>query len=299
MKWTRKYLAPALVVLAVVALVAAQGPQLRGLLFDSSGNAITPALAHQNDDDTGWQFPGSDIIRQWMGGAIEFDWTSTFFGLRDNYIEYEGTADASEAQFRFDDPTADYAYYVPDSLADNYDVLGIPDGDVTGGFFQNPSVGGDDAVTTSGDNVLLCSRIYLPNRLTVGAAYARNVVASDTDSDETLGVAIYLDADAGTRLATGMSSDATTTENVEIDFTDVTLNPGMYRLCGCAQDVSGSAFHAATQDDETIDVLNAGAVPIFGTGANSCSSGAPPTTTGALTTADDNIPVIMLAADSS
>lgn len=181
--------------------------------------------------------------------------------------------------------------------ADTYYFLTNPDADLTGGHFVHPAVGGDDAVTSSGDNVLLCSRVYLPLWLTVGSAYVRNVVASDTGSDETLAVAIYEDADAGTRLATGQSSDATTTENAEIDFTDVTLGPGMYRLCGCAQDVSGSSFHAATQDDETIDVINQDTV-VFGTGANSCSSGAPPTTTGALSTADDNIPVIKLAASS-
>lgn len=300
-----RFMLLAMLVLAVIiglplgAVGVATQPQLRSFLLDSSGNHIAPALAPQGDHDSGWQFLGNDTFRQWHGGAIEYDWSATFFGLRDNYVEYEGTADASEAQLRFDDPTADYGYYIPDSLADNYDVLGIPDGDVTGGYFLNPAVAGDDAVTTSSDNVLLCNRVYIPNRLTVGAAYARNVVASDTASDETLGVAIYLDADAGTRLATGISSDATTTENVEIDFTDVTLNPGMYRLCGCAQDVSGSSFHAATLDDESIDVMNSGAGPVFGTGANSCSSGSPPTTTGAITTADDNIPVIMLAGDSS
>ena len=179
--------------------------------------------------------------------------------------------------------------------ADTYNFLTQPDGDLTGGHFMSPANGAADAVTTAGDNVMLCEVIHLPMWLTVANAYVRFVVASDTGSDETLAIAIYENADAGVQLTEGVGADSTTTENVVIDVTDVTLGPGMYRFCGCAQDISGGAFHAETRDDEYIDIMNQGAVK-FGTAANACVAGNPPTLTGALTTRDDNAIVFKIGS---
>jgi len=203
-------------------------------------------------------------------------------------LVFEGaTADASEASIAAADVTADVALQIADDAADTYYILTQPDGDVTGGFFAWPPIGGDDAVTTTTDETMLCEVIYLPQWLTVANVYLRGVVGADSASDDTISFAIYENADAGAQLTEATGADLSATANVTLDVTDVTLGPGMYRFCGCAQDVSGAAFHAATLDDETVDIMNLGAVT-FGTAANVCVAGDPPATTGALTTADDN-----------
>jgi hypothetical protein len=179
--------------------------------------------------------------------------------------------------------------------ADTYYPLTQPDADITGGAFTFPSEHSSDTVTTSTDNQMVCQQIFMPGWLTVNNIMIKGVVASDSSTDDTLAVAIYEDATAGVRLVTtGASADFTSTAVRTLAVTDTTLGPGFYRLCYCAQDVTGVAFHAATLDDEAIDVMNQGVVT-FGTAANACAAGVPPTTTGALTTADLELAVIKLS----
>jgi hypothetical protein len=190
--------------------------------------------------------------------------------------------------------TAEVHVAVKDDKADTYFAMTQPDGDLVSGHWTFPYVGGTDTVTTSTDNALLCRREYFPMWLTVESIMLRGVVGADSGSDDTLSFAIYEDADAGVQLTEGEGADLTTTANVELDVANVTIGPGMYRFCGCAQDVSGAAFHATALDDEAIDVMNEGVVT-FGTAANACVAGDPPATTGAISTADDAQPVFKLS----
>ncbi len=177
--------------------------------------------------------------------------------------------------------------------ADTYYPLTNPDGDISGGHWLHPAIGAADTVTTTTDNAMLCQVLYLPMWLNATVVDVLGVVGTDSGTDETLAFAIYENADAGVQLTEGVGADLTTTALVAINITDVVLGPGMYRMCACAQDISGAAFHATTLDDESIDVMNAVAVT-FGTSANACVTGNPPDTTGALTTADDASPVFKI-----
>lgn len=266
----KRYLTLSLAVVLGVALLAPQGPLIQNLGFtDIGGNDATASFIYGRD--------ASD------NPVLDLAFT---------------TSDTQAIRFAAAGPNftvGDGTYTFLSDSEDAYYVLTQPDGDLTGGAFTFPAIGASDSVTTTTDNALLCQQVFMPGILTVNNIMVRGVVGSDSATDDTLAVAIYEDADAGTRLiTTGASSDFTTTANATLAVTDTTLQPGFYRLCGCSQDISGVAFHAAALDDESIDVMNQGTVT-FGTGANACASGVPPTTTGALTTADDAIPVIKLS----
>jgi len=280
---------------SVVAVTVPLQNFVQGIYFtDTGGNNATASIVYTRDssDNPVWdaQFGTSDT-NAFRAQASGF----TFYEDFDSIIIEGSTDDGNEVVVEWADPQADYTFNWRSDLADTYHPLTQPDGDVTGGVFISPAVGGDDVVTTSGDNVMLCQVTHLPMWLTVANVYLRGVVGADSGSDDTISFAIYENADAGVQLTEATGSDLAATANVTLNVTDVTLGPGMYRMCGCAQDVSGAAFHAATLDDETIDVLNIGSVT-FGTAANACVSGNPPDTTGSLTTADDNMIVFKLGA---
>lgn len=210
-------------------------------------------------------------------------------------IVFEGaTDDASETTLAVQDPTADITARIRTDKADTYEILTMPDGDVATGFFNpaaNPSA--DVSITPSGDNAMLCVRKYLPHWLTVANARVLNDIVTDSGADETLGVAIYEDADAGVQLTEGTSADATTDVAQTVDVANVTLGPGFYRWCGCATDVSGSVFGGGELvDDEALDYMNLGQVYV-GEAANACVAGNPPATTGALSAVDNGIIGVM------
>ena len=214
-----------------------------------------------------------------------------------NGLVFEGAtggADAFEITLSPGDATADVTYLLRADLAATYHVLAIPAADVTAGFWQIPGWGSSDVDLTMADNTMYVYRLYLPQYVTVANIYARGTQGADiAAADDLLGIAVYEDADAGADLGSATSADFAATADVIFNITDVTLGPGFYRIGVCSGDASGISYVAETLDDEFIDVANAGAVTI-GTAANACVAGDPPTTTGALTTADINIPVLKL-----
>ena len=213
-------------------------------------------------------------------------------------LTFEGSdADTEELFLTLADPTADITISFRDDLAGTYHPLTNITADVTGGVFIMPPFGiaATDNDMTMADNTMYVYRVYIPQWITVANIYAKGTQGGDVAaSDDLLGVAIYEDADAGADLASSTSADFTATADVTFDVTNVTLGPGMYRIAVCSGDGSGVSFVAGDPlDDEAIDVYNLGAVTI-GTAANACVAGDPPTTTGALTTADILMPVLKL-----
>src|SRR3990167_3264546 len=213
---------------------------------------------------------------------------NSIWGVSAGFVFEGSDADTEELTLTTADLTADITIEFRDDLVDTYYPLTMPDADITGGFWRFPDVGTADADLTMTDNTLYVYRVYLPHWITIANVYGRTTQGADVaGSDDILGVAIYEDADAGTQRTEALSADVTATADIIFDVTDVTLGPGFYRIAVCSGDGSGAVFTAETLDDEYIDVINAGAVTI-GTGANACVAGDPPTTTGALTTADIN-----------
>lgn len=215
-----------------------------------------------------------------------------------NTINFEGaTANTEELVMNIADVTADLTITWANDLAGTYRPMTNIAADVTGGVFIMPPFGiaATDNDMTMADNTLYVYRVYVPQWITVANVYARGTQGAQiAGSDDLLGVAIYEDADAGADLASSTSADFTATADVTFNVTDVTLGPGMYRVAVCSGDADGIAFVAGDPiDDEAIDVYNLGAVTI-GTAANACVAGDPPTTTGALTTADILMPVVKL-----
>jgi hypothetical protein len=78
-----------------------------------------------------------------------------------------------------------------------------------------------------------------------------------------------------------------------VDVTDVSLYPGFYRFAICTSDQTNMLFAGTLLDDEQIDIISGVAGQIaMGSAANPCVAGVPPTTTGAVSTADVAIPFI-------
>ena len=223
---------------------------------------------------------------------------NSVWGISAGFVFEGSDADTEELTFTTQDLTADITARFHDDKVDTYEILTMPDGDVAGGAFVMPPFGvaatdNDMAMT---DNTLYVYRMYIPQWITVANIYASATQGAQiAGSDDILGVAIYEDADAGVDLGSAASADFTATALVTFDVTDVTLGPGMYRIAVCSGDADGIAYVAADPvDDEAIDVYNSGSVVMLGTGANACVAGDPPTTTGALTTADVLMPVLKL-----
>lgn len=210
-----------------------------------------------------------------------------------NSLVFEGaTADGSELTMTLADPTAAITISWANDLAGTYRPLTNIAADVTGGVWVIPEVGAVDVDLTMTDNTLYVYRLYLNHWQTVANIYITATQGADiAGSDDLIGVAIYEDADAGTQLLEAISTDFAATGNQILNNTDATLGPGFYRVAVCSGDGSGIVNVAQTLDDEYIDVVNQGAV-VIGTAANACVAGDPPTTTGALSTADINMPIL-------
>lgn len=159
-------------------------------------------------------------------------------------------------------------------------------------YYLPPAPAGDVSITPSGDNKLICYRHYVPYGVTVTSARVLNDILTDSGADETLAIGIYVDADAGALLSSGKSDDATTdaVEILTMSPAAVTIGPGMYRICGCAQDVSGSVFGGGQLvDDEFLDFANVAGDVVVGEAANDCTTGTVPATTGVLSAVDNGI----------
>lgn len=277
-----------------VALAAAGAGAATGCTFVANGYECEGATADAFETTVSVTDPTADraVTIPDEGGNLLL-WSNA--NTQDVDVVFEGaTADAFETTLTVTDPTADISVRIRDDKADTYEILTMPDADVTGGFF-NPasSPSGDVSITPSGDNKLLCVRKYLPQWLTVANARVLNDILSDSGADDTVAVAIYEDADAGVKLAGGQSDDASADAVEIIDVTDVNLGPGFYRWCGCAQDVTGSVFGGGELvDDEALDYMNSGQVYV-GEAANDCTAGATPATTGVLSAVDNGIIGVM------
>ncbi|MDO8631715.1 MAG: hypothetical protein Q7R41_14605, partial [Phycisphaerales bacterium] len=226
-----------------------------------------------------------------------FDAANSIWGTSNSLVFEGASANGEELTMTVADITADLTITWANDLAGTYRPMTNIAADVTGGVFIMPPFGiaATDNDMTMADNTMYVYRVYVPQWITVANIYAKGTQGAQiAGGDDILGVAIFEDADAGVDLASTLSADFTATADVIFNVTDVTLGPGMYRIGVCSGDADGVAFVAGDPlDDEAIDVYNAGAVTI-GTAANACVAGDPPTTTGALTTADILMPVLKL-----
>ncbi len=163
----------------------------------------------------------------------------------------------------------------------------------TAGYYSIPPLfthTEDVTMTAGADNRMIVFRMYLPYPLTVTSCAVLLIDGGALAAADIAGCAIYQDLDAGTRLSTG-TGDGTAAGLEAIDITDVTLSPGFYRFGICTSDNTNMNFAGTLMDDEQIDVISGVAGQLaYGSAANACAVGVPPTTTGALTTRDTAIP---------
>lgn len=207
---------------------------------------------------------------------------------------YLDTIQGAGLQYQAMNPVNRWVGYQQDqTLAGTTVALRANNGGAASGAIWSlpPSPAADVSITPSGDNKVICWRGYIPYGFTATTARMLNDIATDSGSDETLGIGIYPDSDSGAAIATGQSDDATTdaVEAITLSPAAQVVGPGMYRVCACAQDVSGSVIGGGQLvDDEFLDFGNAGDV-IVGEAANDCTAGAMPSTTGALSAVDNGI----------
>ena len=254
--------------------------QLGPLLRMPDGSEPAPGLSFYRNANTGFYLAGDGN----MGMGFE---SMTFEGV---------TADAFETTLSIVDPTVDITYQFRDPLtADTYDVLAVPDADLTNSYFLNPLMGQTldasiPADATAGDSEMIVHTVYLPFPMTVGAIYGISEAGGDTANDTGyLGAAIYPNTDAGVKLFTCSVADLDATAVVDCDGTDVVLHPGWYRVGFCSQNVSDQMWGGNLITESDVGVfLNQ--IPASTTwvaeSANDCtgsSAEVPPTTTGALT----------------
>lgn len=137
--------------------------------------------------------------------------------------------------------------------------------------------------TIGAANTLFCWRpvasFAITNATKLGCPFATGTGGS------TGGCAIYADADAGARQATCSGSTASSGVLVCTGLSAFSLVEGTrYRVCICNTSTStqyeAPGFTGAGQLGDLLTKLEATSV---GTAANSCTTGAPPTTTGAIT----------------
>lgn len=146
----------------------------------------------------------------------------------------------------------------------------------------------------TGANVLQCA--------TVPAWYAINgtklACRWGAAAGSTSGCGIYPDSNGGTALAT-VSGSTVSAATLSVTGQTINLTAGTrYRICVCS--TSTSAIYLEVNDSPATghlpQMLNAATLPTtMGTGANACTSGAPPSTTGAITGATTfRIPVLLI-----
>lgn len=168
-----------------------------------------------------------------------------------------------------------------------------------------PSIGFTSPAQTSTDNGSVCTAITMPVSLAVTKA---SVQLRTGVNNTSCGVAIYDDADAGTRrfttgavtagAATGLDGGDSTGQRSGT-ASSYTLQAGTtYRVlvtCGGTGDESALRLVSVPAGGTAHLLANAANSGAVRTGrCNAGSSGAPPTTTGTITSAAVNMPVVML-----
>lgn len=270
----------------------------------TSGATANPVLNIYSDSAGGWlevsPVAGAERNLPTTLATNAPQVANSIWGASNGIVAEGATADAHEVTVSAVDPTSDQTYSLPVHTygADTYYFHATTDGSLTTGYWTLPPRFShtEDAVVdfTAGNDSMYVYRVYIDAPITVENVSVLLVDGGAIAAADIVGVAIYQDADAGTRLTTG-TGDGTAAGLETIDVTDVTLYPGYYRLGICSSDATNLHVHATLQDDETIDVIAGIAGDItYGTAANGCTTGVPATTTGALSTADENIPVVIL-----
>lgn len=158
-------------------------------------------------------------------------------------------------------------------------------------------VAGDVGATLSGANTLFCYKWTAPETATLTQLAVR--VTSGGGSSRVVGAALYPDSNGGTAL--GALSVTTTTGAQTATATGLTIAivaGTQYRACVCVSSTSLilQSMNEATGAGKVAALLNGGGFSTtVGTGANSCTAGVTPSTTGALT-ADTSfkLPLLLL-----
>lgn len=96
-------------------------------------------------------------------------------------------------------------------------------------------------------------------------------------------IAVYQDADAGTRLITSGGEDcsASSTNQTTTGLSVQLIANSSYRVCSCSSNASVTVVGVPANG--ALGALDNAFTTSYGTGANACATGVPPTTTGALT----------------
>lgn len=159
------------------------------------------------------------------------------------------------------------------------------------------NVGTNGQVVSSTGNQLICARIVSPHTITGATKLACGWPIGVGGS--TSGCATYNDADAGAQLATASASTAAATVVSSTGNGSTTYAEGtIYRVCVCST-ATATVNYLSAQDNATgtgheADVENTFAV-FVGTAANGCSTGVPPSTTGALTGSTGfKVPIVVI-----
>lgn len=177
-------------------------------------------------------------------------------------------------------------------------VASVASAQVTVTHLVIPNYPGAAAQTTSGSaNQLVCARLVAPYSIS-GATHITGGVTTGTGG-ASCGFAIYDDADGGTRRATTGAVSCAAAANITASVSSFSLTQGtIYRICYCSTATSTVVFmtvqDSATGTGHMADMMNQ--VSTFvGTAANGCSSGAPPTTTGALSASTGfRLPIVVV-----
>lgn len=156
----------------------------------------------------------------------------------------------------------------------------------------------EDALAS--DLVVVCYRFFNQAPITITEAVLYEMQVASAGATDYLGVAIYPDADAGARLATGASVYAADGAALVIDLSDVTLETDWYRVCGSQNDVSAQDWMAVAIGTGAQAIIDdtAASEAQFGLAANASTGNAVmPTTTGALAATTEAMPLLKLQSN--
>ena len=130
-------------------------------------------------------------------------------------------------------------------------------------------------------NTLCCSTVRARLGLSGSTSFGGSLTS--TCASGTSGWAIYPDADGGTALASTSASCTTAGAKVATVSSYTIVAETDYRVCYCSSATTGNFLGVDNASGELNKLTNAFNVKT-GAAANSCTSGAPPSTTGALST---------------
>lgn len=104
-------------------------------------------------------------------------------------------------------------------------------------------------------------------------------------------MAVYPDTDGGTVLGTTGALSCPSGRSVISGSVSISVTAwDTYRFCFCSTDPAVDYLSTYNPTDELVDLLDTFSL-VVSTAANSCTAGAPPTTTGALTDASNTFEV--------